>query len=64
VGKAEGKRPLARPRHTWEDSIKKDHQEMGWGGMDWINLAQNREIKRDLVNVVMNKKKKKIWGIY
>jgi hypothetical protein len=39
VGKAEGKRPLRRPRHRWEDDIKMDLQEVGCGGMDWIELA-------------------------
>jgi hypothetical protein len=50
VGKQEGKRPLRRPRHSWEDHIKMDFRETGWGGMDWINLAQDG----DLVNMVMN----------
>jgi hypothetical protein len=39
VGKPEGRRPLERPRHRWEDNIKMDLQEVGWGDMDWINLA-------------------------
>jgi len=43
VGKPEGKRPLGRPRHRWEDNIKMDLQEVRLGGMDWIDLAQNRE---------------------
>ena len=42
VGKPEGKRPLGRPRCRWEDNIKTDLQEMGCGGMDWIELAQDR----------------------
>ena len=42
VGKPDGKRPLGRPRHRWEDSIKMDLQEVGWG-MDWIDLAQDRD---------------------
>jgi hypothetical protein len=42
VGKPEGKRPLGTPRHRWEENIKMDLQEVGWGGgMDWIDLAQN-----------------------
>jgi hypothetical protein len=41
VGKPEGKRPLGRPRHRWED-IKMYLREIGWGGMDWIDLAQDR----------------------
>jgi hypothetical protein len=42
VGKPEGKRPLGRPRHMWKDNIKMDLREMGWGGMNWIHLAQDR----------------------
>jgi hypothetical protein len=42
VGKPEGKRPLGRPRRGWEDNIKMDVQEVGWRGMDWIDLAQDR----------------------
>ena len=42
-GKPEGKRPLGRPRHKWEDNIKMDLQEVGCGGMDWIELAQDRD---------------------
>jgi hypothetical protein len=47
-------RPLGRPRHRWEDNIKMDLQEVGWGGMDWIDMAQDRERWRALVSVVMN----------
>jgi hypothetical protein len=43
VGKSEGKRPLGSPRHTWVDNIKMNVREIGWGGMDWIELAQDRE---------------------
>ena len=43
VGKPEGKRPLGRSRHRGEDNIKMDLQEVGWGGMDWIKLAQDRD---------------------
>ena len=43
VGKPEGKRLLGRPRRRWEDNIKMDLQEMGCGGMDWIDLAQERD---------------------
>jgi hypothetical protein len=53
VGKPEGKRQLRRPRRRWEDNIKMD-QEVGCGGMDWIELAQDRYRWRVLVNVVMN----------
>jgi len=54
VGKPEGKRPLGRPRHRWKDNIKMDLREVGCGGTDWIDLAQDRERWRALVNVVMN----------
>jgi hypothetical protein len=54
VGRPEGRRPLGRPRHRWEDNIKMDLQEVGWGGMDWIDVAQDRDRWRALVNVVMN----------
>jgi len=53
VGKPEGKRPLGRPRHRWEDNIKKDLQEVGCGGKDWIELAQDRDSWRALVTAVM-----------
>jgi hypothetical protein len=42
MGKPEGERPLGRPRRKWEDNIKRDLQDVGWVGMDWIDLAQNR----------------------
>jgi hypothetical protein len=54
VGMPEGKRPLGRPRRRWVDNIKMDLTEIGWDGMDWIDLAQNRDQWRALVNVVMN----------
>jgi len=54
VGRPEGKRPLGRPRHRWEYNIKMDLQEVGLGGMDWIELAQDRGRWRALVNEVMN----------
>ena len=54
VGKPEEKRPLARLRRRWEDNIKMDLQEVGFGGMDWIELAQDRNRWRVLVNAVMN----------
>ena len=54
VGKPEGKRPLGRPRRRWEDNIKIDLQEVGCGDIDWIDLAQDRERWRALVNAVMN----------
>ena len=54
VGKSEEKRPIGRPRRRWEDNIKKDIQEVGCEGMDWIDLAQDRDRQRALVNGVMN----------
>ena len=54
VGKPEGKRPLGRPRHRWEDNIKMDLQEVGCGGMGWIELAQERDRWWVLVSAVMN----------
>jgi len=54
VRKPEGKRPLGRPRLRWEDNIKMDIQEVGYKGMDWIELAQDRDRWRTLVYAVMN----------
>jgi len=54
VWKPEGKRPLGRPRRRWQDNIKMDLQEVGCGGMDWIELVQGRDRWRVLVNAVMN----------
>jgi hypothetical protein len=53
-GKPEGKRPLGRPRHRWEGNIKMDLHELGCGEMDWIELDQDRDRWRALVNVVLN----------
>ena len=53
VGKPKGKRPVGRPRRRWEDNIKMDLQEVGCAGMDWIELAQDRNMWRALVNAVM-----------
>jgi hypothetical protein len=54
VGIPEGKKPLGRPRRRWVDNIKMDLRETGWDGVDWIDLAQNRDQWRALVNTVMN----------
>ena len=54
VGKPEGKRPLRRPRRRWEDNIKMELQELGHGGMDWIEMARDRNTCRALVNTAVN----------
>jgi hypothetical protein len=54
VGKPEGKRPLGRHRRRCEDNIKMDLRERGWGGIDWIDLAQDMDQWRSLVNTLMN----------
>ena len=54
VGKPKRKTPLGRPRRRWEDNIKMDLQEIRYGGMDWIELVQDRDRWRRLVNTVMN----------
>jgi hypothetical protein len=53
VGKPEGRRPLGRRRRNWLNNINTDLLEIGWGGVDWIDLAQDRDKWRALVNVVM-----------
>ena len=53
-GKPEGKRPLGRPRRRWEDNSKMDIQKVDCGGMDWIDMAQDKDRWRALVNAVMN----------
>jgi hypothetical protein len=54
MGKPEGKRPLGRPRRRWEDWIRMDIWETGLGGVDWIRLAQDRDLWRAVVSGVMN----------
>jgi hypothetical protein len=54
VGKPEGKRPLGRPIPRWVDNIKMDLRKLEWGGIDWIDLAQDRDQLKALVNTVMN----------
>jgi hypothetical protein len=54
VGKPEGKRPLGRTRRRWVDNFKMDLREIGWFGVDWIDLGQDRDQWRALVNTVMN----------
>jgi hypothetical protein len=54
VGKAEGKRPIGRPRHRWIDNIKMDRLDIGLSVVDWIGLARDRYRWRALVNSVMN----------
>jgi hypothetical protein len=54
AGKPEGKRPLERPRHRWEDGIRMDLWEIGLGGVDWIQLAHDRDRWWAVVSAVMN----------
>jgi hypothetical protein len=54
LGKSEGKKPLGRPRRKLMNNIKMNLLEIGWGGVDWIGLAQDRDKLRALVNAVMN----------
>jgi hypothetical protein len=54
VGKPEGKRPLGRPRRRWVDNIKMDLGKVGWGDVDWIGLAKDRNRWRAVVNSVLN----------
>jgi hypothetical protein len=54
VGQPEGRRPLERPRHKWEDGIKMDLGEIGWEGVEWIHLAQDRYRWQAVMNTVMN----------
>jgi hypothetical protein len=54
VGKPEEKRPLGRPRRRWVDNIRMELGEVGWGNVDWIGLAKDRDRRRALVNLVLN----------
>jgi hypothetical protein len=54
VGRPEGRRPLGRPRRRWEGNIKMDLEEVAWEGVDWIDMAQDRDRWRALVNAVIN----------
>jgi hypothetical protein len=54
MGKPEGKRPLGRPRRRWEDGTRMDLREIGWGSVDWIQMAQDRDWWQALVNMVIN----------
>jgi hypothetical protein len=54
VGKPDGKRPLGRPRRRWVDNIRMDIGEVGWGDVDWIGMAQDRNRWRAVVNSVLN----------
>jgi hypothetical protein len=56
VGKPERKSPLGGLRHSWEDNIKMDLRDIGWEGVDWMHLAQDRDQWRALMNTVM-----KLW---
>ena len=63
MGKHEGKRPLGRPRHIWEDNIKLDLREVGGGCGDWMEMAQHRDRWRAFVSTVMNLRVPKMRGI-
>jgi hypothetical protein len=54
MGKPEGKRPLGRPKRRWEDGIRMELREIGWGSVDWIQLAQDRDRWWAVVKTVMN----------
>jgi hypothetical protein len=61
MGKLKGKRPLERPRRRWEDGVKMDLREIGWG-VEWVHLAQDRDRLRAVVNAVMNLQILVPWG--
>jgi hypothetical protein len=64
VEKPEGRRPLGRPRGRWLNNIRMDLVEMGWGDLDWIDLAQDRERWRALVNSALDLRVQKMLGNY
>jgi hypothetical protein len=61
VGRPEGKRSLGRPRCRWVGNIKMGLEEIGWGGMGWIGLAQDRDQWKAFVNVIMNLRVPPVW---
>jgi len=63
MGKPEGRRPMGRPRRRWVDNIRMDLQDVEYGYMDWIGLAQDRDSWRTLVNAVMNFRVPEMRGI-
>jgi hypothetical protein len=63
VGKPEGKRPLGRPRRRWVDNIKMDFREIGWDGVDWIDMVQDRDRWIALSNKVLNLDSMKCWEV-
>jgi hypothetical protein len=65
VGKPEGKTPLGRPRHRWVDNIIMHLTEVGWGGLDWVDLAQDRGQWRAIVNITLKSSGSiKCWEIH
>jgi hypothetical protein len=54
MGKPEGNRPLGGPRRRWVDNIEMELREIGWSGIDWIDLAKDKDQRRALVNTIMN----------
>jgi hypothetical protein len=62
VGKPEGKRPLGRPMHSWDDGVRMDLRKIGLGGVDWIQLAQDRDRWRAVVSAVMNVRLLASWS--
>jgi hypothetical protein len=63
VGKPKGKKPPGRPRRRWEADVKIDLREIGWGGMDWIHLAQDRDYWMALMNMETNVQVQNFWEI-